>query len=639
MLQALDVTFRRAERAIFEGLSFTVHAGQKVGVVGGNGVGKTTLFELILGRLHPESGDLVRPRSWRVEHMAQDVAPSERPALEFVLDGHRALRRVEVELAAADADGEPERVAELHMRFDDLGGYQASAHAGAILHGLGFGPEEFQKPHAAFSGGWRIRLNLARTLMAPADLLLLDEPTNHLDLEAALWLEGWLRRFPGTLMVIAHDREFLDRATAHSLHIQDGQATLYRGGYSAFERQRADALAQQQRQHEAQKREIAHMEQFIRRFRAKESKAKQAQSRIKALERMERVAAVQVRSPYSFAFGAPDRMSHPLISLRDVDLGYGGQPVISGLNQSILPGARIGVLGANGAGKSTFLKCLEGTLSPLTGEVVRGRHAAVGYFAQHQLEDLEQRHSPMQHIERAEPDWREQQARNYLGQWGFGADMIGRAAGSLSGGEKARLVLALIALRRPALLVLDEPTNHLDLEMRDALARALRDYPGAVVLVAHDRTLLQRTIDELWLIERGRLSTYQDDLETYASHRREQVAQVPEAGSAQAGSAQPTRQEGSARNRKAVRRAAAERRAAHRQLRQEVKRHERRMETLSAELRAVEAQIADPDTYRQTPAADLEATLARSATLRRDFLAAEQRWLEAAEALEAESES
>ena len=633
MLQALDVTFRRAERAIFEGLAFTVHAGQKVGVVGGNGVGKTTLFELIQGRLNPENGDLVRPRSWRIEHMAQNLAPSERPALEFVLDGHRALRRVEAELAAAEPDGDPERVAELHMRFDDLGGYQAAAQAGAILHGLGFGPDEFNKPHAAFSGGWRIRLNLARTLTAPADLLLLDEPTNHLDLEATLWLESWLRRFPGTLMVIAHDREFLDRATAHSLHIEGGRATLYRGGYSAFERQRAEALAHQRRQHEAQQREIAHMEQFIRRFRAKESKAKQAQSRIKALERMERVAAVQVHSPYSFAFGAPDRMSHPLISLRDVDLGYGGQPVIRDINQSLLPGARIGVLGANGAGKSTFLKCLEGTLAPLTGEVVRGRHAEVGYFAQHQLEDLEQRHSPMQHIEWAEPSWREQQARNYLGQWGFGTGMIGRPASSLSGGEKARLVLALIALRRPALLVLDEPTNHLDLEMRDALARALQDYPGAVVLVAHDRTLLQRTIDELWLIEDGCLSTYEDDLEAYATKRTQQV--VDASGS---GATQPARRDNAAPSKRALRRAAAESRANRRQLSQEVKRHERRMEALSGELKAVEAQIADPDTYRQTAAADLEATLARSAVLRRDFLAAEQRWLEAAEALEAQTE-
>ena len=370
----------------------------------------------------------------------------------------------------------------------------------------------------------------------------------------------------------------------------------------------------------------------IRRFRAKESKAKQAQSRIKALERMERVAAVQVRSPYSFAFGAPEKMSHPLISLRDVELGYGGQAVISGISQSLLPGARIGVLGANGAGKSTFLKCLEGTLAPLCGEVVRGRHAEVGYFAQHQLEDLEQRHSAMQHIERAEPGWREQQVRNYLGQWGFGAGMIGRAAGSLSGGEKARLVLALIALRRPALLVLDEPTNHLDLEMRDALARALQDYAGAVVLVAHDRTLLQRAIDELWLIEDGRLSTYPDDLDAYAAKRREQVARGPEDGTMQ-----PARRDASAPSKKALRRAAAESRAARRQLSQEVNRHERQLEALSAELKAVEAQIADPDTYQETAAADLEATLARSATLRREYLATEQRWLEAAEALEAES--
>jgi len=633
VLQASNISRRRAERPICGKLSFAVHAGRKVGVIGSNGVGKTTLFQMILGHLPPESGDLVRPRSWRVEHMAQDVAPSERPALEYVLDGHRELRRIETELAAVDPESHPERVAELHMRFDDLGGYSAPAQAGSILHGLGFAADEFDRPHSAFSGGWRIRLNLAKTLMAPADLLLLDEPTNHLDLEATLWLENWLRRSPGTLMVIAHDPEFLDRATAHSLHLEEGQATLYRGGYSAFERQRAEALERRQRQHEAQQREIARIEQFVRRFRAKESKAKQAQSRIKALERMRRVAAVQVRSAYSFAFDAPSKMSHPLISLRDLELGYDGRRVIGGINQSILPGARIGVLGANGAGKSTLLKCLDGTLAPMAGEVVRGRHAELGYFAQHQLEDLDLQRSPMQHIERAKPDWREQQVRNFLGQWGFGASLVGRAADSLSGGEKARLALALIVLRRPALLVLDEPTNHLDLEMRDALARALQDYPGALVLVAHDRTLLQRTIDDLWLIEDGRLSIYRDDLDADAARRREQLARVAEGDGARpaAGNAAANR------NRKGRRRAAAESRAARRQLSLELERHESQMEALGTELECAEALIADPDTYHSMATVDLEAALARAARLRGEFRAAEQRWLDAAEALEAHS--
>ncbi|MCZ6658297.1 MAG: ATP-binding cassette domain-containing protein [Gammaproteobacteria bacterium] len=619
MLQALDVTFKRSERTLFEGLEFTIHPGQKVGVVGKNGVGKSTLFELVLGNLHAEVGDIIVPGAWQICHLAQDVTPSGRGALDYVLDGDQELRRVEKALADTDPAHAPERAALLHARFADLDGYAAEAKAATILHGLGFSDAEFQQPHEAFSGGWRIRLNLAQCLMTTADLLLLDEPTNHLDLEATLWLESWLKRLKGTLLVIAHDREFLDRATSHTLHIDAAKATLFKGGYSAFERQRAEMLARRHNLYVKQQRDIAHLEKFIKRFRAKASKAKQVQSRLKAIERMPQVARVHLDTPYTFTFEA-GKMSHPLISLRDVDLGYADRVVVAGIRQSIIPGARIGVLGPNGAGKSTFLKCLEGTLEPLAGELLRGRHASVGYFAQHQLEELDGQASALRHIQIAREAWREQQVRDYLGTWGFGADLVSRPAASLSGGEKARLVLALIALAKPALLVLDEPTNHLDLDMREALVRALQAYPGALILVAHDRSLLTRTVDDLWLIDGGQLSVYRDDLEAYSASR----TVVDNATT-------PSKPDASKR---AKRQAAAERRAALKPLTDQLRQLESEIEKVTPELKAIETRLADPDVYRSTPAAELDETLKIAAKLRHRLQNAEHQWLEVTEQLE-----
>jgi ATP-binding cassette, subfamily F, member 3 len=617
MLQAIDISLRRGETQLFANLSCTIHAGQKVGLIGRNGSGKSTFFQLLLRRLAPEEGEIRVPTAWRLAHMAQQVEVTDRPALEYVMDGHRELRRVEHHIADAERRDDALELARLHGRFADLGGYEAQARAGEILNGLGFSGTEFQKPFSAFSGGWRIRLNLAQSLMAPADLLLLDEPTNHLDLDTTLWLESWLGRFAGTLLIIAHDRDFLDAVTDHIFHIHDGRADSYRGNYSSFERQRAEALSHQLAAFEKQQAEARHIQSFVDRFRAKASKARQVQSRLKALERMQAVAPVYADSPYQFSFTNPEKMSNPLITLDDVDVGYTAAPLLSGIKRSVLPGARIGILGANGAGKSTLLKCLVGTLAPLRGEVVRGQHSRIGYFAQHQLETLEAENSALAQLAAAQPDRREQWCRTYLGSWGFSGPLAERPVGSLSGGEKARLALAMIALTQPALLVLDEPTNHLDLDMREALGMALQDYAGALLVVSHDRSLLKRTVDEFWLVESGRVTTFQDDLEAYAASR---------AGAVERKSPQHDRRE--------ERRAAAQQRQQEKPLRDQLRRLEEEMDSISSQLQVVEARLADPDVYQSLPAPELDALLADAGRLRQDLERAEHDWLEASEALE-----
>jgi len=617
MLQFVDIALHRGEQALFEGLSCTIHAGQKVGIVGRNGAGKSTLFQLLLGKLQPERGNLQVPDGWRVSHMAQQVDVTNRSALDFVLDGHAALRKLERDIAAAEASNEPVRLANLHAAFADLDGYAAEAQAAEILHGLGFPSEEFGKPFAAFSGGWRIRLNLAQALMCPADLLLLDEPTNHLDLDATLWLETWLTRFRGTLLLIAHDREFLDQVADYIIHVHDGQATTYRGNYSEFERQRAEALTHQQAAFTRQQAERRHVQSFVDRFRAKASKAKQVQSRLKALERMEAVAAVYAESPYRIRFPTPERMSTPLLTFDRVDIGYGGTAVIRGLNRSILPGARIGILGANGAGKSTLLKCLVGSLEPLSGQVVRGMHSGIGYFAQHQLETINPDHTVLEQLAEARPDAREQWCRDYLGGWGFSGELAERTCRVLSGGEKARLALALIALDEPALLVLDEPTNHLDLDMREALALALQDFGGALIVVSHDRSLLKRVVDELWLVDDGKVESFAGDLDAYTTTR----TPVTAARATTHERRQARQQSAAARNRE-------------KPLRERIRRLEREIEEASAALRALESRLADPDAYQKLPAAELARLMAESGQHRKRLEAHEHDWLEAQEALE-----
>jgi ATP-binding cassette, subfamily F, member 3 len=617
MLQAIDISLRRGEADLFSHLSCTIHPGHKVGLIGRNGAGKSTLFAMLLGRIAPDEGELRLPSTWRMAHMAQQVAVTDRPALDYVLDGHRELRRVERAIADAERRDDPLELARLHGSFADLGGYEAEAKAAEILNGLGFSADEFSRPFRSFSGGWRIRLNLAQALMAPADLLLLDEPTNHLDLDTTLWLEGWLSRFQGTLLIIAHDRDFLDAITDHIVHLHDGQADTYRGNYSSFERQRAESLAHQMAAFEKQQAEARHIQSFVDRFRAKASKARQVQSRLKALERMQAVAPVYADSPYQFSFTNPEKMSNPLMTLDDIDVGYDGTPVLAGIKRSVLPGARIGVLGANGAGKSTLLKCLVGTLAPLRGEVIRGQHSRIGYFAQHQLETLRADTSALEQLAAAQPDRREQWCRTYLGSWGFSGALAERPVGSLSGGEKARLALAMIALTQPALLVLDEPTNHLDLDMREALGLALQDYAGALLVVSHDRSLLKRTVDEFWLVEGGRVTTFTDDLEEYAASR-----------------ASATQRKPTQHDRREERRAAAQQRQQEKPLRDQIRRHERDMESIGAKLEAVEARLAEPDVYQTLPAAELDELLAEAGRLRQALERAEHDWLEASEALE-----
>lgn len=533
MLQLTDVTLHRGERLLFDRLNLTVHSSHKVGIVGRNGVGKTTLFELVRRRRLPEEGEMAWPDGWRLAWLDQNVQPSPRTALDFVLDGDVRLRRVERAIADAERAGNDDALAALYSDYEDVGGYDASARGGEILGGLGFGTGDFDKPHRAFSGGWRIRLNLARALMTPSELLLLDEPTNHLDLEATLWLESWTRKYPGTLLMIAHDRDFLDRTAQEIVHLENGQAKVYSGNYSGFERQRAEALTRQAAVYKKQQLRVEEIRRFVNRFRAKESKAKQVQSRLKMLEKMDLVAPALADSPYRFAFTQPRKISNPTLSLDNAALGYQDRAVLEDATLRVYPNDRIGVLGANGAGKTTLLRCLAGELPPLAGEFSRGRHSAVGYFAQHQLESLDLDRSPLEHIDEIAAagnhrgGFASQEALDYLGGWGFRGNDVHRRARTFSGGEKARLVLAVIACQQPAVLVLDEPTNHLDLDMRAALALALQQYQGALLLVSHDRHLLRQCVDCFWLVADGRVQSFQGDLDTYAARRQARPGRAP----------------------------------------------------------------------------------------------------------------
>ena len=621
MLRLTDLTFERGDDVLFSGLDGVVYPGQRMAVVGRNGIGKSTLFKLVLGELESSRGSVEFPEDWRVGYMAQEVEANERPALDYVIDGDRELRRVETQIAQTE---DAEKLANLYSRYEDLGGYQATAKAGEILNGLGFDDQVAHQPYASFSGGWRIRLNLAQALMCPSDLLLLDEPTNHLDLEAILWLEGWLNRFPGAMLIIAHDRAFLDSTATSVMHLAGNGGKLYKGNYSDFERQRAAELERQQAMAAKHQAQVQHIQQFVDRFRAKASKAKQVQSRIKALERMQTQAALHVDSDYRVNFSNPEKVSNPLFSFRDLVLGYEDNKVLRKVSQTILPGARIGVLGANGAGKSTLLKALVGDLQPLDGTMEKGQHAEIGYFAQHQLESLDTRNSAYETFIEIHPALMPQQCRDYLGGWGFSLQMIERPISSLSGGEKARLVLSLLAAEQPAILVLDEPTNHLDLDMRDALALALQAYSGAVIIVAHDRNLLEKIVDEFWLIENGSLTTYRGDLDDYTESRQQQAALTA-----------PT-SKGAVNSRKRQRQERAAARKSEQDLRKTIKQLERDIEKGAVTLTTLETTLADKETYAQMPAEDLNALLAEAAAARKNIEALEEAWLSVSSKLEAE---
>ena len=492
MIRLQNLTLQRGPQRLLEDAELTLHAGHKAGLVGANGAGKSTLFALLLGELTPDSGDCLLPADWRIAHMRQEIDTLDRIAIDYVLDGDLRLRQVQADLAKAEADEDGAAQARLHAELDSADGYTADARARKMLAGLGFTNEQMDRTVADFSGGWRMRLNLAQALMCPSDLLLLDEPTNHLDLDAILWLEDFLKNYPGTLLLISHDRDFLDAVVDNIAHVDQRKITLYRGGYSAFERARAERLAQQQQAYEKQQAQRAHMESYIARFKAQATKARQAQSRIKALERMEELSAAHVDSPFDFVFREAVKLSSPLLDLSDARLGYGDKTILEKVKLQLVPGARIGLLGPNGAGKSTLIKNLAGELEPLSGRLARGENLVVGYFAQHQLDSLDSKASPLLHMQRLAPAEREQTLRDFLGGFDFRGARIDEPVLNFSGGEKARLALALIAWGRPNLLLLDEPTNDLDVETLGSLENALLEFPGCAVVITHDRWFLDR---------------------------------------------------------------------------------------------------------------------------------------------------
>lgn len=626
MIRLQSLTLQRGPQRLLEDAELTLHAGQKAGLIGANGAGKSSLFALLRGELTPDAGDCLLPADWRIAHMRQEVDTLERIAVDYVLDGDLRLREVQRLLAEAEATQDGAAQARMHSELDSADGYTADARARKLLAGLGFTNEQMEKPVGDFSGGWRMRLNLAQALMCPSDLLLLDEPTNHLDLDAILWLEDWLKSYPGTLLLISHDRDFLDAVVDHVAHVDQRKITLYRGGYSAFERARAERMAQQQQAYEKQQAQRAHMEKFITRFKAQATKAKQAQSRIKALERMEELSAAHVDSPFDFTFRESSKISSPLLDLSDARLGYGDKAVLEKVKLQLTPGARIGLLGPNGAGKSTLIKNLAGELQPLSGRMARGENTVVGYFAQHQLDSLDAKASPLLHLQRIAPTEREQTLRDFLGGFDFRGPRLDEPVLNFSGGEKARLALALIAWDRPNLLLLDEPTNHLDLEMRLALTMALQEFSGAVLVVSHDRHLLKSTTDDFLLVADGRVQEFDGDLEDYARWLADyRLRNAP-------ASNMPVNIDKT--DKKAQRQQAAALRqqlAPHKKLADKL---ERDLGILHERLAKVEAELADSANYEAVNRDKLRDLLAEQAKLKVSEGELEEAWMEALELLE-----
>ena len=631
MITFRNLSFYRGDQQLVKDANLTINTGWRLGFVGHNGTGKSSLFSLLLGGLLPDAGEAIIAKDWRVAHMAQEVDALEQSAIDYVLDGDVALRDIERNLATADDHTDPMQLAHWHEAFDTMHGYSAKPRAQALLAGLGFSQDKLDSPVRSFSGGWRIRLNLARTLYQPSELLLLDEPTNHLDLETVLWLQDFLKAYQGTLILISHDRDFLDDVCTHTLHIHSQKLTLYTGNYSAFERQRAERMALEQSMYVKQQAQRAHLEDFVRRFRAKATKAKQAQSRLKALERMPMVQLAHADSPFSFSLPANEKMSSPLMTLKFADLGHGDKTILSKVNFSLLPGMRIGLLGPNGAGKSTLIKTLTGEIRQLAGKRLVGDHLTIGYFSQHQTEALDADASPLLHLQRLSPTTKEQEHRDFLGGFGFAGDAALATVGNFSGGEKARLALALLAWQRPNLLLLDEPTNHLDLDMREALVIALQEFEGAMVLVSHDRHLLASTVDEFWMVADGCVQPYDGDLDDYASwlkdrQKAQQASAVTQSVSTDTNTVKV--------DKKQDRKEAAEQRERLRPLKQKVQKLEKEMEKLGAELATVEALLGDASIYEADQKAKLQQALQQQGSLKSRLAEVEEEWLMLSDELE-----
>ena len=625
MIVFSDLSLRRGSKALLERASFSIHPGQKLGLTGANGVGKSSLFSLIRGELGADSGSFSMPPAWVLAHVKQETPASTQSALEYALQGDEEYIRLQDQIAEADGA----HLGELHARLDAIDGYTAESRAATLLHGLGFKPEEIRQAVSSFSGGWRMRLNLAQALMCRSDLLLLDEPTNHLDLDAVIWLQDWLKSYRGTLILISHDREFLDAICTHIAHIEQARLTLYSGNYSTFEITRAEKLAQQQSAYEKQKREREHMQHYIDRFRAQATKARQAQSRIKALERMELIAPAHVDSPFSFKFREPEKLPDRLLNMSHVSVGYGEKIVIAGVRLQILPSDRIGLIGPNGAGKSTLIKFLAGQLPAQAGECWQAQELKVGYFAQHQLEQLKIDQSPLQHLRHLDKQAREQDLRNFLGGFAFHGERVDEAVAPFSGGEKARLALALLIYQRPNLLLLDEPTNHLDLDMRLALSMALQEFSGAMVIVSHDRHMLKTVTDQLILVDSGKATEFDGDLDDYATwlqqrfREEENRQQMPDAPAAH-----------TAAGRKDQRRESAERRKQLQPLKRKVDQLEQTMNKLNQEKVKLETLLADPESYTEKNKAKLKQYLLDKSNLETQLEAVELEWMTLSEEYE-----
>ena len=620
MITLRNICLRIGPTILLENINWTIYHKQHIGIIGENGCGKTTLFSMLLHKTQPDSGDFDIPRHLKIGHVAQETPAYSESALEFVLDGDVELRTLQTELAAAEQSDHGERIANLHARLSEIDGYSAHARAAQLLDGLGFQHDEHQKPVSAFSGGWRVRLNLAQTLMSRADIMLLDEPTNHLDLDAVLWLETWLKKFAGTLLIISHDRDFLDSIVGHIAHIQHKNLKLYTGNYSAFEKQLAANLLLQQSAYEKQQKKIAHLQSFVDRFRAKATKARQAQSRMKALDRMEVVSAVQADSPFQFHFKEPKTCPNPLIALNHASVAYGDKVILSKLNFSISPKDRIGLLGPNGAGKSTFIKLLAGEFKPAAGTYTAGTGLRIGYFAQHQIDHLQLNATPLQHLKLLAPDAREVELRTYLGSFGFSGNRVLDAVQNFSGGEKSRLALALLIWQQPNLLLLDEPTNHLDLEMRNALSMALQEYEGAMIIVSHDRFLVRSTVDQLMIAANHQLQNFDGDLEDYQewllNFRRQNNTVNNDSASV---------------SRKEQRHQDALERTQRRPLLQKIKKLEDELDKLQKAISFVETKLADVTLYEEQNKPQLQEQLAKQVELKKQLERVEEEWFAASE--------
>jgi len=625
MIFLRDVTLRRGVKCLFEHASATFYRGQKIGVTGANGAGKSSLFALIKGELHADSGDIELQPALVVAEVVQELPSGMTAAIEHVIDGDCELREVEGRLREAESVADGVRLGELHDQMAAIGGYGARARAARLMSGLGFTQADLEQPIDRFSGGWRVRLSLARALMCRSDLLLLDEPTNHLDLDAIVWLETWLRGYAGTLLLISHDREFLDNCVSHICHIDAQALRMYAGNYSAFEHLRATQLSQQQALYDKQQREVARMRAFVERFRAKATKARQAQSRIKQLARFDAVVPAHVASPFSFLFRNADVHPDPALVLDNVAAGYDGKLVLNSVRLELRAGARIGLLGRNGAGKSTLVKVLAGDLAPVQGTRVEGKALKIGYFEQSLLDQLRAGESPLNHLARLAPDVREQELRDFLGGFNFRGDDALAPVGRFSGGERSRLALALIAWQRPNVLLLDEPTNHLDIEMRYALIQALQEYEGAMVLVSHDRSLLRSSCDQLFLVHSGRVREFEDDLEGYTRLLAASAAQDLQASRDHVSRREQRRLEAEAR---------ADASALRRPLEKELHRLEQEIEQCSREKMRLENLIASPDLYENSRKEHLREYLLEQARVSKQLDRAEERWLELTSQLE-----